>query len=69
MKHIARVGKVWQDKRTGKIYGRELELAAGDNLDNYTMIIPKKETPQKETIFTSYGKKEEKKGMFDNGQN
>lgn len=60
-KYVARFGKVWQDKRTGKIYSRELELPAGDNINNYKMVTePKKEAP-----FTTYTKKE-KKGMFGN---
>lgn len=61
MKHLARYGKVWQDKRTDKIYGRELEISTDDNIDNYKMIVePKNETPS-----VSRNKKEEKKGMFE----
>jgi|GEM_PF-3010457 hypothetical protein len=37
-KHIARYGKVWKSKKSGNMYGRELEILEGDNIDNYVMV-------------------------------
>lgn len=52
MKYIARVGKVWQDKRTGKTHGRELELSNGDSISNYTMVSLKSKDKEKVTFPT-----------------
>lgn len=38
MKYIARVGKEWQHKTSGRRHGKELEIKPGDSIDNYTMI-------------------------------
>lgn len=38
MKYIARVGKEWKHKTTGKNYGREVEIKPGDSIDNYNMV-------------------------------
>jgi len=37
-KYIARFGKVWQERSTGKTHGSELELKDGDNIKNYTQV-------------------------------
>ena len=37
-KFLARFGKVWKERSTGKTYGSELELKDGDSIKNYTQV-------------------------------
>ena len=48
MKHIARVGKVWKNKKSGGLFERKLVLKDGDSIANYAMVPePKKEKQAK----------------------
>lgn len=57
-KYVARIGNVWKNKKTGKVYSREMELSSGDDILNYTQISeqlselkPQKETNSKKIRF------------------
>lgn len=42
-KYLARYGKVWKDRRTGKTLGAELELKKDDNISHYTQVSKEKD--------------------------
>lgn len=37
-RYIARIGKVWQKKSTGKIYSNQLEISDQDDIKNYIQV-------------------------------
>lgn len=42
MKHIARYGKVWKHKKTGRTFEREIELKPDEKIEDYEMVIASK---------------------------
>ena len=56
MEYIARVGKVWKNKRTSEIHGRNIKIDEKDSIDNYAMV----REPAGKPKITFIAKKEDK---------
>lgn len=63
-KYLAKYNKVWQNIKTGKIHGNELELKDSEKLTDYKEILKSTETQDKSKTNKQKNIFDENKGVI-----